>query len=91
MAARGDSFVRWPRNLLAIAIAGAALAGCGSEPSARAFPETADEPRQVRVAAATKAWVSRTVSATGTLAADDQVILGTKAVGRLSEINVDLG
>jgi RND family efflux transporter MFP subunit len=45
----------------------------------------------VRVAAAAKAKVARTVSATGTLAADDQIILGTKAVGRLSAINVDLG
>jgi RND family efflux transporter MFP subunit len=76
---------------MAVAVVAAALAGCGSEPSAGALPETADEPRQVRVAAATKTRVARTVSATGTLAADDQIILGTKAVGRLSEINVDLG
>jgi len=35
--------------------------------------------------------VARTVSATGTLAADEQVVLGTKIVGRLAEISVDLG
>jgi RND family efflux transporter MFP subunit len=81
----------WRARWLAVAMVAAALAGCGSEPSARALPESADEPRQVRVAAATKTRVARTVSATGTLAADDQIILGTKAVGRLSEINVDLG
>ena len=34
---------------------------------------------------------SRTVSASGTLAADEQFILGTKVVGRLGEISVDLG
>jgi RND family efflux transporter MFP subunit len=31
------------------------------------------------------------VGATGTLAAEDQVVLGAKVVGRLSEISVDLG
>ena len=31
------------------------------------------------------------MSATGTLAADEQVVLGTKVVGRLAEITVDLG
>jgi RND family efflux transporter MFP subunit len=35
--------------------------------------------------------VARTVSATGTLAADEQVVLGTKVAGRLAEIAVDLG
>ena len=35
--------------------------------------------------------VARTVTATGTLAADEQVALGTKVVGRLAEISVDLG
>jgi RND family efflux transporter MFP subunit len=35
--------------------------------------------------------VARTVSATGTLAADEQIVLGTKVVGRLVEISVDLG
>jgi RND family efflux transporter MFP subunit len=33
----------------------------------------------------------RTVSATGTLAAEDRVVLGTKVAGRLGEILVDLG
>ncbi|HEY7139175.1 MAG TPA: efflux RND transporter periplasmic adaptor subunit [Methylomirabilota bacterium] len=35
--------------------------------------------------------MARTVVATGTLAADEQVVLGTKVVGRLAEISVDLG
>jgi HAE1 family hydrophobic/amphiphilic exporter-1 len=35
--------------------------------------------------------VARTVSVTGTLAAEDAVLLGTKVVGRLSQITVDLG
>ena len=48
-------------------------------------------PRAVRVVPAAEATVARTVSATGTLAADEQVVLGTKVVGRLAEITVDLG
>ena len=40
---------------------------------------------------AAEAEVPRTVSATGTLAAEDQVVFGAKVVGRLSEITVDLG
>jgi RND family efflux transporter MFP subunit len=35
--------------------------------------------------------VARTVAATGTLAADEQVVLGTKIVGRLADVSVDLG
>ena len=34
---------------------------------------------------------ARLVSASGTLAAEDQIILGTKVIGRLGEITVDLG
>ncbi len=48
-------------------------------------------PRQVRIATAVETKVARTVSATGTLAAEDQVVLGTKVIGRISEIAVDLG
>jgi RND family efflux transporter MFP subunit len=78
-------------NLLAIAGAAVVLGGCGNGPAAKAVPQSDDPPRQVRVVAAAKARIARTVSATGTLAADDQIILGAKAVGRLKEINVDLG
>jgi RND family efflux transporter MFP subunit len=67
------------------------LAGCGGDQSATAVIENSPAPRQVRVATAVEAKVARTVSATGTLAADDQVVLGTKVVGRLGEISVDLG
>ena len=35
--------------------------------------------------------VDRRVSATGTLAADEQVVLGTKVAGRIGELLVDLG
>ena len=68
-----------------------ALAGCGGDQSATAIIENSPALRQVRVATAVEAKVARTVSATGTLAAEDQVVLGTKVIGRLAEISVDLG
>ena len=48
-------------------------------------------PREVKVTPAAERTIARTVSATGTLAADDQVVLGTKVAGRLAETTVDLG
>jgi len=68
-----------------------AAAGCGNDP-ARAVPSASAKPaRQVRVVPAAEVEAARTVSASGTLAADDQIILGTKVIGRLSGISVDLG
>src|SRR5262245_14548954 len=71
------------------------LAGCpdrstvsGEEPKAKA---ASPPPREVKVTPAAERTLARTVSATGTLAADDQVVLGTKVAGRLAEISVDLG
>src|SRR5262245_18188318 len=84
------------RNVTGTAIAlslAIVLGGCpekstvsGEEPKAKA--PTA---REVRVIPAAERSVARKVSATGTLAADDQVVLGTKVAGRLAEITVGLG
>jgi RND family efflux transporter MFP subunit len=74
-----------------------ALAGCQQEVPATVSPKktesgsTGAAPRTVKLVPAGEATVARTVSATGTLAADEQVVLGTKVVGRLAEITVDLG
>ena len=38
-------------NVLAIAGAAAVLGGCGSDPAAKALPQSDEPPRQVRVAA----------------------------------------
>jgi len=79
------------------ALAGMALAagGCQRDNPATAAqppkPAAAAAPRSVRVVPALLEKVPRTVEATGTLAADEQVILGTKVPGRLREISVDLG
>jgi RND family efflux transporter MFP subunit len=71
-------------------------AGCRDETPATAAPptpagEARQAPRQVRVVPAAESRVARAVSASGTLAADDQVILGLQVAGRVSEIPVDLG
>ena len=47
--------------------------------------------RSVKLIPAQEATTDRRVNATGTLAADESVILGTKVAGRISEISVDLG
>jgi len=83
-----------PRALTVIAIGlTALLTGCpgGSTVSGEEPKGKAQAPREVRVAPAAERTLARTVSATGTLAADDQVVLGTKVAGRLAEIPVDLG
>lgn len=82
---------------VALLAACVALAGCQQEVPATASPKKTDSgsagaaPRAVKLVPATEAIVARTVTATGTLAADEQVVLGTKVVGRLAEITVDLG
>lgn len=70
------------------------LVGCQREPAATAAspPKApAAPPRAVRLVPASVETVPRAVQATGTLAADEQVVLGTKVAGRLREIAVDLG
>ena len=81
----------WGRLLPVALLLLVALAGCGGDQSATAVIENSPPPRQVKIARAVEAKVARTVSATGTLAAEDQVVLGTKVIGRLGEISVDLG
>jgi RND family efflux transporter MFP subunit len=71
------------------------LSGCQNQPAvgaeqAKAKP-AGPPPREVKVAPAAERTIARTVTATGTLAADEQVVLGTKVAGRLAEITVDLG
>ena len=82
---------RW---ILLIAVAPVLLAGSGCNrdtTASAAAPKAAAPPRAVRVVSATQESIPRTVVATGTLAAEDQVILGAKVAGRLNELTVDLG
>ena len=69
------------------------LCGCGGQGAVAEEQKkpAGPPPREVKVTPAAERTVARTVSATGTLAADDQVVLGTKVAGRLADITVDLG
>ncbi len=73
-------------------------AGCRSEYTTSAKADRKPEkdrgaaaPRKVRVVRAAEEKVARPIVVSGTLAAEDQVVLGMKVAGRLAEISVDLG
>ena len=77
-----------------LAVTAMLFAGCdSSQPaSGRTAPPPHGQPaRQVRVARAVTRPVERTVTAVGSLAAQDQATLSTKVAGRLQTIAVDLG
>jgi RND family efflux transporter MFP subunit len=68
------------------------LCGCGGDAESRAQERKAGEPpRVVDVAPAERAALPDVVAVSGTLAAQDEVVLGTKVAGRLVELPVDLG
>lgn len=81
-----------PRLFLVAAVL--ALLGCNQAPGPAAAPPSEGQrqaPRPVRLVPAVEQTADRRVSATGTLAADEQVVLGTKVAGRIAELPVDLG
>ncbi len=51
----------------------------------------ANAPRNVRLVPVTQQTLNQTVTATGTLAADDQAALSFRVAGRLAQLSVDLG
>lgn len=91
-------------SALALLLAVTALIGCGSDyPAAgpakstpagtagAATPATPAKNTPVRVVSAMEERAAGVVVASGTLAAEEQVVLGMKVAGRLAEITVDLG
>jgi multidrug efflux pump subunit AcrA (membrane-fusion protein) len=84
------------RSLLLIVLAAVGSIGCrGEHPAAaqeKARAQPAGQPvREVRVVPAAERALPRTVAATGTLAAEDQVTLSAKVAGRVEKIDIDLG
>lgn len=73
----------------ALAILGCEGPGPGAAPASSAGREF--QPRPVRLVPAQESVTDRRVNATGTLAADEQVVLGAKVAGRVGELLVDLG
>ncbi len=80
-------------GVCALAAVALLVVGCNRDSPATAAPpaKAAAPPRAVRLVAASQQNLPKTVQTTGTLAADDEVVLGTKVPGRLGEIAVDLG
>ena len=86
-----------PATLLALTL----LIGCGSDypatntakapPSGTAGAATPEKTTSVRVVPAMEERAAGVVVASGTLAAEEQIVLGMKVAGRLAEITVDLG
>ena len=76
--------------LLLVVCAWVAFPGCDSARSSS--PGGSEKPaRQVRVTTAREDLLARTVTVSGTLAADQEVTLSLKVSGRVGELNVDLG
>jgi RND family efflux transporter MFP subunit len=79
-------------SLAAAALAALVVMGCGGEPASRAAERgQGDEPRTVRVVPAARGELPEVVAVAGTLAAEEEVVLGMKVAGRLGQVTVDLG
>jgi RND family efflux transporter MFP subunit len=66
-------------------------AGCGQDRADATAKAKHDAPRAVRLVTAESGSLPRVVTVTGTLAAEDQVVLNTEVPGRLDRLPVDLG
>jgi RND family efflux transporter MFP subunit len=89
---------RWPCRaslVLPLLLASSLGAACGGSQSAAAGAAGTNAgdaaPRPVKTLAVTMQPLTRTVSVTGTLAAEDQVSLAFKVAGRVDKVHVDLG
>src|SRR5262245_301791 len=88
------------RPLIGILVLALGLSACRGEfpasaasqekPKAQA-PAASVPTREARVVPAAERSLPRTVAATGTLAAEDQVTLSAKVAGRVESIDIDLG
>lgn len=78
---------KWAMVILLLA---GGTVGCGGDPSTRASGRLG-EAKEVRVARAERGVLPNVVTVSGTLAAEDQVVLGMKVPGRVAEFSADLG
>jgi RND family efflux transporter MFP subunit len=77
-------------KLACLLVLAAAAGGCRNDPAAaRASDKSAA--KEVRVMTAVHGALPRVVTVTGTLAAEEQAVLGMKVSGRLAEFSADLG
>src|SRR5688572_9833336 len=75
------------------------ISACGPDSSATTSPgspagaagKAATDPRKVATTQVSERSVDELVAVNGTLAAEQEIILGMKVAGRLAEVTVDLG
>ncbi len=79
------------RTLALIISATLSISACSSPERVEAQAGNGAAPREVNTAVVAQAALVRSITVTGTLAAEDQVALGFKVPGRLAEVSVDLG
>jgi RND family efflux transporter MFP subunit len=95
LARRRDMMKPMSGRPLLLAALALGLFGCRGELPAAAQdkpkPAATTPAREVRVVPAAERALTRTIAATGTLAAEDQVTLSAKVAGRVEAIDVDLG
>src|SRR5262245_24482759 len=89
--------MRFCKILFLVSLAGPVLTGCGPSPgTAAGFDPSkgtsdAATQRRVNTVVATEKPIEQLVVVTGTLAAEQDIVLGLKVAGRISELPVDLG
>jgi RND family efflux transporter MFP subunit len=77
--------------LSGLALAALLASACGGAPAPVSARDAESAARAVTVARVAEGTLERTVTLTGTLAAEEQVALSLKVTGRVSELTVDLG
>ena len=82
--------VMQPGRVLAVALGGMLLAGCGGDAGAREAP-VAERPVRVTLAEPRDTVITRSVAGTGMLAAKEEVPLGFRIGGVLARVLVDEG
>jgi RND family efflux transporter MFP subunit len=81
----------WPLRLLAAVLWTVPVAACSAPGSSAAGADTPEAARQVTTATVRQQPLTRAITVTGTLAAEDQVALSFKVAGRVDQVYVDLG
>src|SRR5688572_27357102 len=81
----------WPARLLVGLVVPAIVAGCSDTRSSAAAIEAPAATQQVKAITVTQQPLTRVITVTGTLAAEEQVALSFKVAGRVDQVLVDLG
>jgi RND family efflux transporter MFP subunit len=83
--------VRCGTAALILCLIGLSLSSCSTPERVAAEGDGAPQPRAVRTSVVTRQPLVRSITLTGTLAAEEQVVLGFKVAGRVGDVRVDLG